>query len=277
MTFTCTSQVRLHYVLSSEKVQEEKIFPPSQNDERTGNLKIILIHGLFFGNLAGWYPRVTSDLMQFGDVLCYDLRGHGLSECPVAGYRLKDHAQDLHELISEIGWIDKPLCLIGHSYGGRVALEYRNSRPEACRGVALLDSPLTNLEQSNLSLFESVDQILEIMPEDLKLMLSSRGRRADRLLKRWHTLISTTSLTDDLSAVSPSSEEELKKFAEETWGLYGARSGCISSFQLLESCLPSKRLELLDAAGHFLLSEHIVEVTRFLTQMLSEMIASNFE
>ena len=137
MTFATLSHVNLHYVLNTEKVSTPQIihtFPRRRH--------CIFIHGLFFGNLAGWFPAISHPIYHLANTLCYDLRGHGLSECPREGYELSNHMNDLDELIREVGWQEEELTLIGHSFGGRIAIEFTLKYPECVKQLILLDCPL---------------------------------------------------------------------------------------------------------------------------------------
>ena len=56
-------------------------------------------------------------------VTAYDLRGHGRSGMPPAGYGTSDMACDLHSLLDRLD--TSQIHLVGHSYGGAVALTTR--------------------------------------------------------------------------------------------------------------------------------------------------------
>jgi pimeloyl-ACP methyl ester carboxylesterase len=86
--------------------------------------RVVLLHGLLVGNLASWYLSVAPKLSERAEVLMYDLRGHGKSAPSAEGFDLPSLASDLNALLERVGWAEGPLTLIGHSYGGRVALEW---------------------------------------------------------------------------------------------------------------------------------------------------------
>ena len=82
---------------------------------------VVLVHGLA-ASRAFWFLHYAVPLSRRYRVTLFDLRGHGYSERPQSGYDAVTMAGDLAGLLDHLG-IER--CdLIGHSYGGSVALEY---------------------------------------------------------------------------------------------------------------------------------------------------------
>jgi pimeloyl-ACP methyl ester carboxylesterase len=70
--------------------------------------------------------------------LAFDLRGHGSSDAPHDAYAMDDFVADLDAAIEKIGPV-RPI-LIGHSFGGSVALAYADRNPERVGALIMLDS-----------------------------------------------------------------------------------------------------------------------------------------
>lgn len=104
---------------------------------RPGFPFLVLIHGLAT-SLAFWYLRVLPALRRDLGVLLFDLRGHGRSDMPPSGYTTADMATDLHALLEHLG-VEKA-HLVGHSYGGAVALHYTTRYPERVQSLTLADA-----------------------------------------------------------------------------------------------------------------------------------------
>lgn len=64
---------------------------------------------------------------------CVDLRGSGSSEAPRSGYTTADGVADLAALIETLG-LHRPV-IVGHDWGGWLALHLAVHRPEAVAGV----------------------------------------------------------------------------------------------------------------------------------------------
>lgn len=69
-----------------------------------------------------------------------DQRGHGRSGRPASGYGLERFAADAHRVIAALD-LGRPL-VVGHGWGGLVALELCVRRPEAASGLVFVDGPL---------------------------------------------------------------------------------------------------------------------------------------
>ncbi|HXA33081.1 MAG TPA: alpha/beta hydrolase [Acidimicrobiales bacterium] len=97
---------------------------------------VVMVHGMLSGSLASWYFGLAPVVAQSHHVVLYDQRGHGLSERPLRGYTLTELAADLDALTEGLG----PCALVGHSFGGLVALRHAVDHPDRVSGVALVDS-----------------------------------------------------------------------------------------------------------------------------------------
>lgn len=96
----------------------------------------LLVHGLA-SNLRMW-DGVAEHLVGAGHrVVTVDLRGHGRSDKPDAGYDVGDVASDVRTLIDGLG-LGRP-WVAGQSWGGNVALELAWAHPEAVAGIACVD------------------------------------------------------------------------------------------------------------------------------------------
>lgn len=88
-------------------------------------------------------PELTSD----GRLLAPDLIGMGGSGKPDIAYRLADHARYLD------AWFDaldlRDVVLVGHDWGGVLALRWARLHPERVRGVAVLETILEGLRFSD--------------------------------------------------------------------------------------------------------------------------------
>lgn len=80
----------------------------------------MFLHGLM-GSAANW-RRISNAFLQEFHILALDQRGHGRSFHPPKGYHPRDFADDLRKILDELQW-DR-VTLVGHSMGGRNALEF---------------------------------------------------------------------------------------------------------------------------------------------------------
>lgn len=100
---------------------------------------LVLVHGLG-GNLAGWHLNMVPALQQEYRVLTYDLRGHGRSDAPPAGYATGDMAQDLCGLLDALE-IEKA-ALVGHSWGADIVLHFALLHPDRVSELVIVEGGL---------------------------------------------------------------------------------------------------------------------------------------
>jgi 3-oxoadipate enol-lactonase len=79
-------------------------------------------------------PAFESDFAT----LCYDKRGHGLSDIGAPPYAMDDHVDDLSSLIDHVG--AKTVVVCGLSVGGLIAQGLAARRPEIVRALILCDT-----------------------------------------------------------------------------------------------------------------------------------------
>jgi pimeloyl-ACP methyl ester carboxylesterase len=98
---------------------------------------LLLLHG--FGNDAHVWDDVAPAVAPYYRTLALDLRGHGDSDRDAqARYDYDAHVTDL-EAATEALEIHR-FVLVGHSFGGRVAMRFAGRHPERLAGLVLVDS-----------------------------------------------------------------------------------------------------------------------------------------
>ncbi len=100
---------------------------------------ITLVHGAS-GNLNDMTFRLAPALARNHEVFAFDRPGHGLSGTPgTGGTSLRVQAALMRRALAQIG-VERTL-LVGHSYGGSVALAWALDAPGSVEGLALLAAP----------------------------------------------------------------------------------------------------------------------------------------
>lgn len=100
---------------------------------------LVLVHGLG-GNLAGWHLTIVPELQQEYRLLTYDLRGHGRSDAPPAGYSTGDMVHDLRGILDALD-IEKA-ALIGHSWGADIVLHFALLNPTRVSELVVVEGAL---------------------------------------------------------------------------------------------------------------------------------------
>lgn len=97
---------------------------------------VLLLHGLGCDHTT-WSP-VIDTLAERYTVLAPDLLGHGASDKPRADYSVGGYANGMRDLLTVLG-IDK-VTVVGHSFGGGVAMQFAYQFPERTERMMLVAS-----------------------------------------------------------------------------------------------------------------------------------------
>jgi len=97
---------------------------------------------LMFSNSLGTDHRVFEPLMPHLPeglrIVCYDKRGHGLSDAPDAPYVIDDHVSDAAAICEALGL--KDIAFVGLSVGGLIGQGLAHARPGLMKALVLMDT-----------------------------------------------------------------------------------------------------------------------------------------
>jgi pimeloyl-ACP methyl ester carboxylesterase len=126
-----------HTVSTDDDVQVVAVHGHRRAFVKTGSgPALLLLHGLG-GNLHTW-DRVRPALAAHHTVIAPDLLGHGRSDKPRADYSIGGYANGMRDLLAVLG-VER-VTVIGHSFGGGVAMQFAYQYPEHCERVVLVGS-----------------------------------------------------------------------------------------------------------------------------------------
>ena len=111
-------------------------WPPRHLDPKATRHAVLLLHGIP-GSGAAWRP-VAAHLSGDFNVVVPDLLGFGGSARPAAlrALHAAGQAAAIGQLLDELG--TGPVVVVGHDFGGPVALTLLSQRPDQVRGLGLL-------------------------------------------------------------------------------------------------------------------------------------------
>ena len=103
---------------------------------KPGRAPVLIVHGLSYFSYDWIGP--ASALAADREVVAIDMRGFGQSSwSPTRDYKLETLSADAVTLLDHFGW--QQAVLIGHSFGGRVALATAGWKPERAAALVLVD------------------------------------------------------------------------------------------------------------------------------------------
>ena len=257
-------------------------------------LVVVLLHGLASSSTT--WAQVMPLLGRHAHVIAPDLLGHGESAKPRSGdYSLGSYAAGLRDLLVVLH-LDRA-TVVGHSFGGGVALQFAYQFPELTERVVLVASGGLG-QQVNLALraatLPGASIALKILTATTPQWLTRVASRAVRAIPS----VAGPDLNGLLSALASFGDGEARgAFVRAACGaldLSGQRVTGVGRLRLLaetpvllvggsrdpvipvdhttsaHQALPGSRLELFEGAGHF---PHIDDSRRF-ADVLHEFVRS---
>lgn len=244
------------------------------NEIASENTPLIFIHGLF-GSLSN-LGMLARAFYQTNSVIQIDVRNHGHSPHS-AEMNYAVMAMDILETMDALN-IQK-FSVIGHSMGGKIAMQLANSAGEHLEQLVVLDmTPFAYQESHHDQIFKALfavqnahvenrEQATQIMREHLNeemviqfLMKSfSQGQwlfNVDALFNHYPDIINWT-------AIQPWQKEALF--------IRGGKSAYISKdehFDAIKKQFPNASLKVIEGAGHWLHAEKTQQVVDEIKQYL---------
>ena len=235
---------------------------------------VVLLHGMARSSETWRY--VIPLLATRFTVVAPDLLGHGASAKPGGEYSLGSHANAVRDLLALLG--HERATLVGHSFGGGVAMQLAYQYPERCQRLVLVCSgglgPEVSLLLRTLSL-PGAEHIFRLLcSPGLRDLGGALGARLGRVGLRSAPIVeeiwrSYCSLTErdgrraffrtlraviDHSGQAVSATDRLYLASDlPTLIIWGARDSIIPvrHARAAHDAIPGSRLEIFADAGHF--------------------------
>ena len=97
---------------------------------------LLLLHGL--GRDSSTWKPVMAKLAEHYTVIAPDFLGHGKSDKPLGDYSVGGFANGMRDLLTVLG-VDRA-TVVGHSFGGGVAMQFAYQYPERVERVVLVST-----------------------------------------------------------------------------------------------------------------------------------------
>lgn len=241
---------------------------------------LVILHGLF-GSLNNWHSQATLLGEQFR-VFTVDQRNHGGSpHAPAMSYAAM--AEDLEEFIRHQRIA--PVYLLGHSMGGRTAMQFALGRPgdvqklvvvdirpqgDAPRHIHNLDA-LQSVNLSGVRSREDVDTALTPLISDIAVrrLLATNVKRAEDGTYRWkinlHAI--TAGYAGIMGPVTASGQ-----YRGPTLFVTGGRSPYVEESDRagILAMFPDARFVRIERAGHWVHADAPEEFRRVVAEFLRQ-------
>lgn len=243
---------------------------------------IIILHGLF-GQSDNWQTQAKNLAERGYEIYAVDQRNHGLSPHDDE-FNYKAMSTDLYELINDLG-LNK-VIVIGHSMGGKTALQFAVDHPEKINKLIVADIAPKSYPPHHQQVFEALQAIdfssiktRKEADEMLSKHIADDGTK-QFLLKNiyWKTDIrldwrfNIKAIKENIDAIG--AEIELPRvYTKNDFGalfIRGENSGYIldSDIPDIRNYFPDSEFVTVEGAGHWLHAEKpkkfLEEVIRFI-------------
>lgn len=243
---------------------------------------VIILHGLF-GMSDNWVTH-AKELSAAYSVYLPDLRNHGRSpHSPTFTY--ESMAEDLHEFIVEHKLKDP--VIIGHSMGGKVAMQFALEYPDMLKKLVAIDiSPVkypTRDSQSDILTammsvnFDAVHSRKEI-DDLLKDSIPDDGTRLF-IMKNLHRRAGNTyDWRPNISAINNNMDhmfagiESNSQFNKPVLFIKAGKSDYITEdhYHLIKKYFPLSKIVTVENSGHWVHVDAPGEVSRILREFIEE-------
>lgn len=237
---------------------EMKVKGVSIHYEQYGEGKdIVLLHG-WGQNIAMMVP-LANELLNFRSTIL-DFPGFGDSEEPKEVWKIEDYVQVLEEFLTKLK-IKKPI-IMGHSFGGRVAIVYASKNP--VEKLILFGSPC--VRENRKSVKETILKSVKKLPGMNKLgeyakkyIGSTDYRKATPMMRN----ILVKVINQDLS-------EQATKISCPTLLIWGTldQEAPIEDARKLEKLLKDGALIELEGYSHYAYLEALPQVVNILKKFI---------
>lgn len=208
---------------------------------------LVLLHG-WRSEGSVWFPALENLNIE-NSIYCLDLPGFGKSELPRNAYSAEDYSEIVSGFISKLG-LEK-VIIIGHSFGGRVAIKLASKHPEFLKGIVLVDSAgfidRTMLNKLKRIIAKPLKPIFKLKPlhglkKSIYRLIGSEDYIATPQLKETYLKV----VGEDLS-------EDMKKIEISTMIIWGAqdKDTPLEYAYRMKNIIKNSKLAALEGAGHF--------------------------
>lgn len=138
------------------------------------------------GSFYNWYSFIQEIKKHFTVVL-YHRAGYGNSPISEKARTTKNIAEELNDLVEEIGITDK-FILMGHSFGGLCAQQYALMYPHKIKGLILVDSTSSNFQKLYDLTIPVMNSLISV-DERIKINLNTSQQTKEELQLKYTDMI----------------------------------------------------------------------------------------
>ena len=233
---------------------------------RPGNgTPIVFLHGWRSeGNVwLSIFPKIP-DLFS---LFAVDLPGFGKSDKPPKAFTVSDYGEVIREFIEKLGF--RSVCLVGHSFGGRVAIKLAAEQPGYISRVVLAGSAGVRERPISRSILAAIAKIVKPI---FRLSLFQGLRRKIYRAIGAGDYVATPELKETfVRVVGEDLRPLLPKISQPTLLIWGENDQVtpLRQGEQMREWIPNAALITIKNAGHFSFLDQPEEFSRHLNAFLA--------
>jgi esterase len=245
---------------------------------------LVILHGLF-GTLDNW-QTIARQLSDEFTVYIVDLPNHGRSPHTKGEFDYSEMSDAVAEFLTK-NWIHETR-LIGHSMGGKLAMQLALHQPDLIKRLAVIDiapkqytgghgnifKALFALDLDTLTDRKEAEQFLtEHLPEEgagtIQFLLKNLSRRSDAEGGGFEWKMNLDVLYANYPRILDKLEGDTP-FRKPTLFIRGGESNYIrhSDFDIIAALFPNSAVQTIEGAGHWVHAEKPTELLAALRQFM---------
>ncbi len=138
---------------------------------------VLLVHG--WTSWAQSWSYVAKQIQERYHIIAPDHRGHGESDKPETGYRLRDFVEDLRQLVTELG-LKRPLYA-GNSWGGCIGTIMAADYPQDISKAFLGEPVYWRMLNAFVTSLPMVLNRRKLSDQELRAEMQQQGRSQDEI------------------------------------------------------------------------------------------------
>lgn len=237
---------------------------------------------LVFSNSLGTDFRIWNDVAAaFAGthrIICYDKRGHGLSEAMPAPYSMADHVNDLASLLDQLSITSA--TIIGVSVGGMIAQGLAALRPDLVAALVLCDTAhvIGTEDMWNQRIDTATSTGIASMADPILARWFTKKFRqsGDPAFAGYQAMLTRTTVDGYAGTCAALRDADLtesaRAIAVPVLCLVGEEDGSTPPelVKSLSDLIPGSRFEVIGQAGHLPCIEQPVETARLIADFLNQ-------
>ncbi len=235
-------------------------------DEGNGEV-IVILHG--WGAYCEVYRLLINVLKSSYRVIAVDMPGFGKSTEPSFAYDVKDYSDFVSAFLKELGVLQ--CSIIGHSHGGRTAIELSSSQMPFClTSLVLIDSagipPKKKLSKTLRIKFYKFCKALVLCAPVKKMFPTALDKLQKKFGSADYAAASAVMRQSMVKVVNADLTDKLSSIRVPTLLIWGENDTAtpLSDAHIMEKKIPDCGLVTVKNAGHFCFADNPSLVVRVL-------------